>query len=429
MNAVTELRVPDIGDFADIPIIELLVKPGDIIAVDDPVATLESEKATLDVPSSVAGKVLRVAVSPGSRVSKGTLLLTVEPLGMRPTTTTKTAAAAVPAPELPVALPPSLERSSAEVPKAVLPTPEVLRSPGTSRIYASPSVRRIGTQLGVDLSSLGGSGKGGRILVEDVHQAVKSALRRANDPAPVPPASPAGMPLPDFSQFGEIERQPLSRIRQISGTSLARNWATIPHVTNFDEADVTELEAFRKSVNEECKDGVRLTLLSFLVRASAAALKAMPQFNASLDKDHLILKKYVHIGVAVDTPGGLLVPVIRNADQAGILSIAALLAASAEKAREGKLKAADMQGGCFTVSSLGGIGGTGFTPIINAPEVAILGAGKARILPRWNGQEFAPRLILPLSLSWDHRALDGVAAARFLVTLVRLLEDFRRVSL
>jgi pyruvate dehydrogenase E2 component (dihydrolipoamide acetyltransferase) len=281
----------------------------------------------------------------------------------------------------------------------------------------------------VDLSTIGGSGKGGRILVEDVHQAIKAALRTANNPVPVPPVTPAGMPLPDFSQFGEIERQPLSRIRQISGSSLARNWATIPHVTNFDEADVTELEVFRKLVNEECKDGARLTLLSFLVRASAATLKAMPQFNASLDKDHLILKKYVHIGVAVDTPGGLLVPVIRNADQTGILSIAAQLAASAERAREGKLKAADMQGGCFTVSSLGGIGGTGFTPIINAPEVAILGAGKARILPRWDGQQFAPRLILPLSLSWDHRALDGVAAARFLVALVRLLEDFRRVSL
>ena len=300
----------------------------------------------------------------------------------------------------------------------------------SGRIYASPSIRRVGKELGVDLTGVLGSGQGGRILAEDVHQYVRARMTEKTASAEVttfPRSIPAA--TVDFSKFGEIERQKLSRIRRISGPALTRNWTTIPHVTNFDEADTTDLEKFRVTINAERPELPKLTLLSFLVKACASTLKTLPNFNASIDGEEIILKKYVNVGVAVDTPGGLLVPVLRNADQMGLGEIATILSAKAALARNGKLQASDMEGGCFTISSLGGVGGSGFTPIINAPELAILGVGKAKTQPVWDGEGFLPRLVVPLSLSWDHRALDGVAAARFLVNLVRLLEDFRRLLL
>jgi pyruvate dehydrogenase E2 component (dihydrolipoamide acetyltransferase) len=447
VNTVTsaiELRVPDIGDFKDIPIIELLVKPGDLIALNDSIATLESEKATLDVPATISGRVLTVAVACGHRVSKGSLLITVEPSGAKAhghahhetaasSDEVKTAQAQPTQPMRPPARPAEIRAETADGSSRIVPitSPETIaRAVAGVRIYAGPSVRRIGRELGVDLMAVEGSGRGGRVLSADVYRFVRANMSRptvtaAPSTAPLTP----GIPPVDFGKFGDIERQPLSRIRRISGVTLARNWATIPHVTNFDEADITDLESFRQDINREQRDGAKITLLSFLIKASAVTLNLMPAFNASLDGENIVLKKYVHIGVAVDTPGGLLVPVLRNADRLGIAGIASGLAAKAALAREGKLKVSDMEGGCFTISSLGGVGGTGFTPIINAPEIAILGAGRARIQPHWDGEKFLPRLIVPLSLSWDHRALDGVAAARFLVQLVKLLEDFRRVTL
>jgi pyruvate dehydrogenase E2 component (dihydrolipoyllysine-residue acetyltransferase) len=425
--SAVEMRVPDIGDFKDVPIIELLVKPGDLIALEDPVATLESEKATLDVPASAAGRVLTVVVSPGTRVSKGSLLMTIEP-SFAESPVARAPQPAVPPPAV------SAERVMPAVRVSIDQDEHLAGTQKTSgtalRVYASPSVRRIGRELGLDMAKLNRSGRGGRLLATDVQEFVRTKMTtQATLLSPAIASLSAGVPAIDFAKYGEVERQSLSRIRKIAGSTLARNWATIPHVTNFDEADITDLERFRESVNGEKGNGTKLTLLSFLVKAGAATLKEMPAFNASLDGDSVVLKKYVHIGAAVDTPAGLLVPVIRNADQLGIRAIAAELATKAATAREGKLKIADMEGGCFTISSLGGIGGTGFTPIINAPELAILGVGKARIQPRWDGAQFMPRSILPLCLSWDHRALDGVAAARFLVLLVRFLEDFRRISL
>jgi pyruvate dehydrogenase E2 component (dihydrolipoamide acetyltransferase) len=429
MASAIELRVPDIGDFSDVPVIELMVKPGDVVRLEDSVATLESEKATLDVPANVAGRVLTLEVTRGSRVSKGTLLMTLEPMG---STTPIEAPVAAPLTESPRAsVNPSAPSSRSDSEPLTPIGNELPRAPVSNmRIYASPSVRRIGRDLGVDLNGVEGSGRGGRITAEDVRRFVRERL---SQPDSVVETLKVANTLPastvDFAKYGEIARKPLSRIRRISAATLARNWATIPHVTNFDSADITDLEQFRKSLLQERTDGLKVTLLSFLVRASAATLRAMPAFNASLDGEQVVLKQYVHIGVAVDTHDGLLVPVLRNADQLGVIAIASALAQKADLARNGKLKAAEMEGGCFTISSLGGIGGSGFTPIINAPELAILGVGKARLEPRWNGNEFLPRLILPLCLSWDHRALDGVAAARFLVHLVGALEDFRRVSL
>jgi pyruvate dehydrogenase E2 component (dihydrolipoamide acetyltransferase) len=422
-----EMRVPDIGDFKDVPIIELLVKPGDLVALEDPVVTLESEKATLDVPATAAGRVLTVAVSPGTRVSKGSLLMTLEPsFAASPVARIPESAPAAPAATDERAMPVSVVPIDQD---EHLDDKQNTSGPAL-RVYASPSVRRIGRELGVDMAALKGSGRGGRLLATDVQEFVRAKMTTPATQLPPTIASlGSGAPAIDFAKYGEVERQLLSRIRKIAGSTLARNWATIPHVTNFDEADITDLERFRESVNAEKGNSMKLTLLSFLVKAVAATLKGMPAFNASLDGDSVVLKKYVHIGAAVDTPAGLLVPVIRNADQLGIRAIGAELAVKAATAREGKLKIADMEGGCFTISSLGGIGGTGSTPIINAPELAILGVGKARIQPRWDGAQFMPQLILPLCLSWDHRALDGVAAARFLVQLVRYLEDFRRVSL
>jgi len=428
---ITEVRVPDIGDFKNIPVIDVLVKPGSLVAAEDPIVTLESDKATLDVPAPRAGRVVAVEVAAGSRVSRGTLLLTLS---------TEIAADGPPAvlPAQPTAnlsereLRASSRGETAAAPQGPGPAREVsptgVAPPPTSRgVYAGPSIRRVGRELGVDLAEVTGTGRRGRILQEDVHRWVRERIH--NGPARLNDRL-APKPLPvDFAKYGEIERQPLSRIRRISGSALARNWATIPHVTNFDEADITELDRFRETLNEGKRPEMKISILSFIVKACAFALGQFPAFNASLDGEEIVLKKYIHIGVAVDTPAGLLVPVLRNADKLGVLGIAGQLSIKSASAREGKLRTEDMEGGCFSISSLGSIGGNAFTPIINAPEIAILGVGKARIQPRWEGGEFVPRLVLPLSLSWDHRALDGAIAARFLSCLAFLLQDFRRVSL
>jgi pyruvate dehydrogenase E2 component (dihydrolipoamide acetyltransferase) len=426
MSTRCEVRVPDIGDFKDIPVIEILVKPGDLVHVEQAVVTLESEKATLDVPSSSAGRVATVAVSPGTRVSAGSLILTLELDSVEaPADSTEPKAAVIPSavPQVQAAAA-SLTTSPPAMPKLVPVSPRLDEAPTSSRIYAGPSVRRLGRQLGADLARVTGSGRGGRILAEDVHDSVRKELQESS----ARPLERRPVPRIDFSKYGEIERQPLSRIRRISGPVLAHNWATIPHVTNFDEADVTELEPLRIALNKEFGGNPKLTLLSFLVKAVASTLQQTPAFNASLDGDDLIVKKYINIGVAVDTPGGLVVPVLRNVDKLGVLDIARQLSEKSALAQAGKLKPADFEGGSFTISSLGGVGGTGFTPIINAPEIAILGVSRATIQPRYDGSQFVPRLMLPLSLSWDHRATDGVAAARFLVKLASLLHNNRMRS-
>jgi pyruvate dehydrogenase E2 component (dihydrolipoamide acetyltransferase) len=454
---LTEVRVPDIGDFKNIPVIDVLVKPGSVVAAEDPIVTLESDKATLDVPAPRAGRVVAIEVTAGSRVSCGTLLLTLsaeedgkeEETGGRTSAPVAERAAAAPvAPVAPVA-PPSpfgeqrKESLSADRSVVSLEQSRTRLAQGMPMrgIYAGPSVRRVGRELGVDLGRVTGSGPRGRILQEDVHRWVRERLHENQGqlhdgmrpptwaPTWPPTLAPSTSPPVDFAKYGEIERQPLSRIRRISGSALARNWATIPHVTNFDQADISELDRLRIALNDERRAAPKISLLSFVVKACAHALKQTPAFNASLDGQEIVLKKYVHIGVAVDTPAGLLVPVLRDVDKLGILEIAGRLADKSARAREGKLKREDMEGGCFSISSLGGIGGDSFTPIINAPEIAILGVGKARIQPRWDGAAFVPRLILPLSLSWDHRALDGALAARFLAYLASVLQDFRRVSL
>jgi pyruvate dehydrogenase E2 component (dihydrolipoamide acetyltransferase) len=425
-SGAVSVAVPDIGDFEDVPIIEILVAPGDTVAVDDPLLTLESDKATMDVPAPFAGTVRELLVKIGDKVSQGVELLTLSPSsdgdGQAPA---KTKAAA------PVESAVQAEEQTAP-PEALAPAPPASEGNGGGPVYASPAVRRIARELGVDLHQVTGSGRKGRITKEDV-QAFASG-----GPAPAAPAAggPAlGLDLPpwpsvDFSKFGEIERVPRSRIQRISGPVLARNWVMIPHVTHNDEADITDLEAWRKQLNEEhARDGVKVTMVSFLIVASVATLKAFPAFNSSLDGEDLILKRYYNIGFAADTPGGLVVPVIKGADKKGLLDIARELTELSGKAREGKLMPGDMQGATFTISSLGGIGGTSFTPIINAPEVAILGATRSATKPVWDGREFVPRLMVPLSLSYDHRVIDGAAAARFMVHLVKVLSDLRRALL
>jgi pyruvate dehydrogenase E2 component (dihydrolipoamide acetyltransferase) len=426
----TEVRVPDIGDFKDIPVIDMLVKVGDSVEADQSVATLESDKATLDIPTPVAGRVVSLAVAAGARVSQGSLILTLERDAAEQPKETQAAAltndttapGAIPSSD-PVQAVPVHNVIPLDIATRVAIESQAKAEPPIERIYASPTVRRLGRQIGVDLLEVTGSGARGRILLEDVHKAVRNKLQTPSRPAE------RAAPSVDFSKFGDVERQPLSRIRRISGAALARNWATIPHVTNFDEADVTDLEAFRLKVNRELDGNPKLTMLSFLMKAVAATLRFAPTFNASLDGEALILRKYVNLGVAVDSPTGLVVPVIRGADRLGIVDVARELSSKVAAAQAGKLRSVDFEGGCFTISSLGGVGGTGFTPIINAPEIAILGIAKAAIKPRYDGAQFLPRLILPLALSWDHRATDGVAAARFLVHLAALLEDFRRISL
>lgn len=428
MSASLPVALPDIGDFKDVPVVEILVKPGDRIAVDDLLISIESDKATMEVPSPVAGVVAEILVAPGTRVSTGTPILTVDTSGE----------AAVPA-AAPRAAPAPEAAPAAALPA---PAPDVSSS---SDAHATPSVRAYARELGVDLAGIPGTGPQGRILREDVLAFVRGQMAApSRSPAPAPAATPAAAPAPvsgigaglppwpqvDHAKFGPVRREGLSRIQQISGQALTRNWLTIPHVTNFDHADVTETEALRRELNGAARPGAhKVTMVAILIKAAAAALRAHPRFNAALDGDGLILKDTVHVGFAVDTPRGLLVPVVRDCDRKGLVEIAQEMGELAEQARSGTLPPSAMQGGGFSVSSLGGIGGDGFTPIINAPEVAILGAARSRIEPVWDGAAFQPRLILPLSLSWDHRAVDGAAAARFLSHLAAVLTDLRRGAL
>jgi pyruvate dehydrogenase E2 component (dihydrolipoamide acetyltransferase) len=436
-----EVKVPDIGDFTDVPVIEVFVKPGDTVAAEDSLVTLESDKATMDVPSPAAGKVKDVRVKLGDKVSEGSLIVVLESdsAGEAKPAAAGTAAPPKPppAPTAAAAPPPAAAPEPAPVPKPVsAPAAGPVDEEGFKGAYASPSVRKFARDLGVDLSRLAGTGPKNRILHEDVQNFVKQAMSGAGPAAAGAGVTAGGalnlLPWPkvDFAKFGPFETRPLSRIKKISGANLARNWVMIPHVTQFDEADITDLEAFRVALNKENeKTGIKLTMLAFLIKASVAALKKFPDVNASLDGDNLIVKQYFHIGFAADTPNGLVVPVIKNADQKGVLSIAKEMGELSAKAREGKLGPADMQGGCFSISSLGGIGGTAFTPIINAPEVAILGVSKSQMKPVWDGKAFAPRLMVPLSFSYDHRVIDGAQAARFTAYLASLLGDMRRVVL
>jgi pyruvate dehydrogenase E2 component (dihydrolipoamide acetyltransferase) len=432
MSTMREVTVPDIGEFKNIPIIEILVKPGDRVTQDSPLIVLESDKATLDVPSPERGIVRELKIAIGDRVSLGSTILTLE------TGSDETPPTALSQPTPHVVTPAVTTVSPPIAPVAMMSSYRVSNIPpipadARRQPAASPSVRRFARELGVDLFAVTGSGPRGRILKEDLQGFVKMALTAAAS-KPITGGGNcitlAPWPQIDFSKFGTIDRAPLTKIRKIAGENLSRNWVGIPHVTNFEDADITDLEAFRQQVNAEGEvPAAKVTMLAFLIKATATTLRRYPEFNSSLDGDELILKRYFHIGFAADTPNGLVVPVIRDVDTKGISQIASDTATLAEQAREGKLKMADMQGGCFTISSLGGIGGTGFTPIINAPEVAILGVTRAQMRPVWSGKEFQPRLILPLTLSWDHRVIDGVAAARFLVHLSRLLCDFRRLLL
>jgi pyruvate dehydrogenase E2 component (dihydrolipoamide acetyltransferase) len=433
-NAI-EVKVPDIGDFKDIPVIEVLVKPGDEVNKEDPLVTLESDKATMEVPSPAAGVVRDIKLKVGDKVSQGMLVLMLEPAGEAPAKTAAPAPAAVSAPA-PAPAKPAPSPAAKPAPAAAAPAPApAIDESGFGKAHASPSVRRFARELGVDLGRVSGSGPKSRVLVEDVQAYVKGELSRPRGEAGA--GGGLGFNLPpmqtvDFSKFGPVTEQPLSRIKKLSGGFLHRNWVSIPHVTQQDEADITELEAFRKAQADEAKkSGIKFTMLGFLMKASVVALKQFPEFNASLsaDGEKLVLKNYFHIGVAVDTPNGLVVPVIRDVDKKGLLEIARELGDVSERMRTGKIAPADLQGGCFSISSLGGIGGTFFTPIINAPEVAILGVGKAVMKPVWNGREFAPRLMLPLSLSYDHRVIDGALGARFSSFLSTVLSDIRRLAL
>ena len=447
-GATIEIRVPDIGDFSDVPVIEVFVKPGDIVRPDDPLVTLESDKATMEVPAPIGGTVEGVRIAVGERVSEGTPLLTLKTSQTGAEPASRSTPPSSPA-NADRAIPPVEAEAMAEgtVPLREAPTGDANSGapPGAAAAraaadamqtaHASPSVRKFARELGVDLAAVAGTGPKSRIMHEDVQAFVKRALASSRDgAAPGGAGSLNLLPWPrvDFAKFGAVETKPLSRIRQISGANLARNWAMIPHVTQFDEADITGLEALRVELNRENeKSGVRLTMLAFLVKASVAALRKFPEFNASLDAsgENLVVRRYFNIGFAADTPGGLVVPVLKGADAKGVLQIAGEMAELAGRAREGKLGPADMQGGCFSISSLGGIGGTAFTPIINAPEVAILGVSRSAIRPVWNGDAFAPRLMLPLSLSYDHRVIDGASAARFTAYLAGVLGDFRRALL
>jgi len=429
MSDLIEVHVPDIGDFSDVPVVDIMVAVGEMVEEDQSLVALESDKATLDVPSTGSGEIVELLIAEGDRVSKGSLIARL-----------RAANGTSPAPELaPPAAPepPELPEPAAPAPPAPVAAPAPAAQPAprptaaTFPAHASPSVRKFARELGVDLTLVPGTGRKGRISRDDVTAFVKSTLQA--------PAQPQGGGLPgldlppwpevDYEKYGPVTRQKLSRIARISGPSLARNSIVIPHVTNFDTADITELETFRKTIIAETKDGPKLSILAFVVKAVVTALKQHPKFNASLDGDELVLKEYYHIGVAADTPEGLVVPVIRDADKKSVLEIAGEMADLAATARAGKLKPAEMQGGTFTISSLGGVGGTNFAPIINAPEVAILGMTRAAIQPVWDGEAFQPRLVQPLSLAWDHRVVDGVAAARFLKTVQAVLGDFRRHSL
>lgn len=441
--ALIELTVPDIGDVSDAAVIELLVKPGDTIRPEQSLITIESDKASMEVPSAVGGVLKELRLKLGDKVSQGSIVGVLEAAdGAAEAPVAAPAPAAAPAPSAatvaaPVAAaqPPASEHAPRTSPTASLPPAE---APAPGQVaHASPSVRRFARELGVEIAKVPGTGPKGRITHVDVQNFVKGVIAQAAAPAAAA-SSGAGsadlggmtlLPWPsvDFTKFGPVERQPLSRIKKISGANLHRNWVRIPHVTNNEEADITELEAFRVQLNgEHAKAGTKFTLLAFLLKACAVALRKFPQFNASLDGDDLVLKNYVHIGFAADTPNGLVVPVIRDVDQKSLSQLALETAALAAKARDGKLSPADMQGGCFSISSLGGFGGTTFTPIINAPEVAILGVCRSAMKPVWDGKAFQPRLMVPLSLSYDHRVIDGASAAKFNAYLASLLADFRR---
>ncbi|HEY3726566.1 MAG TPA: dihydrolipoyllysine-residue acetyltransferase [Solirubrobacteraceae bacterium] len=434
------VAVPDIGDFDEVPVIEILVSVGDTVAAEDPLVTLESDKATMDVPAPFAGVVKDIKVSVGDKVSQGTELMLVEGEGEAPAD--QSAAEDVPESEAAEkeeeaeAIEESSEPSEPSQRSEPSQPPQApARSNGGGPIYASPSARRLARELGVDIAQVSGSGRKGRITKEDVQAAADGQPPAPGAPSPAASPAPAGagldlLPWPsiEFEKFGPVERVARSRIQRIAAPNLARNWVMIPHVTHNDEADVTDLEAWRKQLNGEQSD-VKVTMVSFLVLASVAALKKFPDFNSSLDGDELVLKRYYNIGFAADTPGGLVVPVIKDADRKGLFEIAADLTSLSGRAREGKLSRDEMSGASFTISSLGGIGGTSFTPIINAPEVAILGATRSAMKPVWNGSEFVPRLMVPLSLSYDHRVIDGAAAARFVTYLVKVLSDLRRALL
>ena len=432
--------VPDIGDFKDVEVIELLVKAGDKVSAEQSLITVESDKSSMEIPTSAAGEVLEVLVKVGDKVSQGSPLVKLK-TGAAPAPAASAPAKAESAPAAPAAQAPAAQAAAAAPSPAATRQPPVPAAPAAeshaAKAHASPSVRKFARELGVDLSKVSATGPKGRITPDDVRNFVKQALAGgAGAAAPAAAASSGGgldvLPWPkvDFSKFGEIEAKPLSRIKKISGANLHRNWVMIPHVTNNEDADITDLEAFRVQLNKENeKAGIKVTMLAFLIKAVVSALKKFPEFNASLEGDNLILKKYFHIGFAADTPNGLVVPVIRDADKKGILDLAKETAELAKKARDGKLSPGEMQGGCFSISSLGGIGGTNFTPIINAPEVAILGVSRSYMKPVWDGKQFVPQLTLPLSLSYDHRVIDGAAGARFNAYLASVLADYRRILL
>ncbi len=452
MGAMREVSVPDIGDFKDVDVIEILVKPGDAVQPEQSLITLESDKATIEIPSPSAGVVKELRIKLGDKVSEGSPILVLEASEAAAAKAAAQPPAPAPGPAAPPASPPApsaaaeparppapppsaTAQAAVPAPTRTPPVPVEAAEPGGVKPHASPSVRKFARELGVDLAIVKGSGPKNRILTADVQAFVKGVIAHGPAPASPPGAGGVGLnllpwPKVDFAKFGPVEVQPLSRIKKLSGANLARNWVMIPHVTNNDEADITELEAFRVQLNKENeKAGIRVTMLAFLVKACVAALKKYPELNSSLDGDNLVLKRYYHIGFAADTPNGLVVPVIKDADRKGVLDIARETGELAKQAREGKLKPADMQGGTFSISSLGGIGGTSFSPIINAPEVAILGVSRSATKPVWDGKAFVPRLVLPLSLSYDHRVIDGAAAARFNAYLAQLLADFRRVML
>lgn len=427
MANLKEITLPDIGDFKDVEVIEVLVSAGDTINAEDSLITLESDKASMEIPSPVGGVIKEVKVQVGDTINQGDLLAVVD----QETVPEETAPVAPPKPvdSAPHPAPPAPGEKKAK-PLPVAPTQDDMPN---RKAHASPAVRRFARELGVDLGRVKGSAPKGRITKEDVQNFVKSTLSGSGA------ATSAGgslalpsMPAVDFSRFGPVEEVELGRIKKISGAHLHRSWVTVPHVTQFDEADITELEAFRKAQKDEAlKQDIRLTFMPFLMKACEAALREFPEVNASLspDGEKLIMKKYLHIGVAVDTPNGLVVPVIRDVDQKGVYKLARELMEISAKARDGKLGPADMQGGCFTISSLGGIGGTQFTPIVNAPEVAILGVSRASMKPVWNGKKFKPRLVMPFSLSYDHRVIDGAQGVRFTTYLAGLLSDIRRLVL
>ena len=457
MSNITAIEVPDIGDFDTVEVIEILVKVGDAVKAEQSLITVESDKASMEIPTSIAGIVKAIAVKVGDKIKQGSVMLSIEASAAAPSA----AAAAIPAtasvaatsnasnasapaapsasvaPAAPAVAAPSAPVAAAVTPAA--PPAGKLELPASTvgLPHASPSVRKFARELGVDLGLVKGSGAKERIVQEDIQNFVKQALAGGAGASGFTQGASLGggldlLPWPkvDFTKFGEITSKPLSRIKKISGANLHRNWVMIPHVTNNDEASITELEAFRVTLNKENeKSGIKVTMLAFLIKAVVAALKKFPEFNASLDGDNLVLKQYFHIGFAADTPNGLVVPVIRDADKKGILELAAESSELAKKARDGKLSPAEMQGGCMSISSLGGIGGTHFTPIINAPELAILGVSKSYMKPVWDGKQFVPQLTLPLSLSYDHRVIDGASGARFNAYLGSLLADFRRIAL